>query len=325
MEIIEVFAPARVDLAGGTLDIFPIYLFFENPFTLNSTLSKGVRVFFRKRKGRILLKNANSGVSEFFPSYHKDLSLVTALLEYLKIESGFEIEFYSDFPKGSSLGVSSSLLVAVLYGLNKLFNLRFSRKKSVEILKNIETRFMGYPAGLQDYLAPLYGGLNAFYFGVEGFTRKKINLDKRFRKNFIFVYTGKSHFSGAPNWELFKGFFDKEKTILSGFQLIYENSKKVLQVIENKDIKLLGKLLKDDFETRKHMLSSLVPKVDLFDILDNSKGVLGYRLCGAASGGTAVVCVESGRADFVKAFLKDRGYTVFDCLLENKRVAARYV
>ncbi|WP_201328799.1 hypothetical protein [Thermotomaculum hydrothermale] len=56
MEKIEVFSPARVDFAGGTLDIYPINLFFENPFTLNATLSKGVRVFLKKERGKFCLK-----------------------------------------------------------------------------------------------------------------------------------------------------------------------------------------------------------------------------------------------------------------------------
>ena len=324
MEQIEVFSPARVDLAGGTLDIYPVYLFFDNPFTLNATLSKGVKVTIRKTKGKTLLKNLNAGVTKYFPSSHKDLSLVSFLLDYLEAGYGFEVEFYSDFPQGSSLGVSSSLLVAIFYGFKKILNLKFNRKQVADILKNIEAKFMKYPAGLQDYLAPLYGGANAFYFGINGFERKKVNLDKSLRDSLIFVFTGKSHFSGSPNWELFKGFFDKDKKILEGFGQVYQNSKKIMQPIEKKDIKMFGKLLKEDFTIRKNMLDSLIPEIGLFDMLDGISGVYGYRLCGAASGGTVVVCVNEEKKNFIVEKIKEKGYKVFDCNIEYRKVNVNY-
>ena len=324
MEQIEVFSPARVDLAGGTLDIYPIYLFFDNPFTLNATLSKGVKITIRKAKGKTLLKNLNSGLSEYFPSNHNDLSLVSSLLDYLNAGYGFEVEFYSDFPQGSSLGVSSSLLVGVFYGFKRILNLKFSRKEIVDVLKNIEASFMKYPAGLQDYLAPLYGGANAFYFGINGFEREKVNLDKKLRDSLIFVFTGKSHFSGSPNWELFKGFFDKNKKILEGFEQIYRNSKKIMQSIEKKDIKMFGKLLKEDFLIREKMLTSLIPQIGLFDVLDSMSAVYGYRLCGAASGGTVVVCVNEEKKNFVVKKIREEGYKVFDCKLEDREVNVSY-
>ncbi|WP_201328800.1 GHMP family kinase ATP-binding protein [Thermotomaculum hydrothermale] len=267
-----------------------------------------------------MLKNLNSGVSDFFPSNHKDLVLISTLLKYLGIEQGFEIEFFSDFPQGSSLGVSSSLLVAVFIGLKHFFKFKYSRKEAIEVLKNIEARFMGYPAGIQDYLAPFYGGMNAFFFGINGFSRKKIKINKSLSDSFIFVFTGKSHFSGSPNWELFKRFFDKDKKILEGFNNIYKNSKKVLQSIENKDIKLLGKYLKEDFETRKNMLNSLIPEIDLFELLDSLDGVYGYRLCGAASGGTVVACIDKNYRKYIEQTVKERGYPVFDCFLKKCKV-----
>ena len=320
MEQIKVFSPARFDLAGGTLDIYPIYLFFKNPFTLNSTLSKGITVKIKKVRGKSKIKNLNYGDEEFFPSHNPSLKIVSLLLENLGIENGVRIGFKSDFPQGSSLGVSSSLLVGLFYGLKRLFNLKMSLPKTVEFLKNVETTLINYPAGLQDYLAPLYGGTNAFYFGAKGYKREKIRLSKTISDSFLFVYTGKSHFSGAPNWELFKGFFDGNKSIKKGFEHIYQNSKKILQTIEKKDVKSLGKFLKEDFETRKNMLSSLVPNIPLFSQLDEIDFVYGYRLCGAAAGGTVVVVADREKKRKLRQQLEKLGYTVFDCVQKNIKV-----
>ncbi len=41
---VEVFAPARVDLAGGTLDLWPLYCFHTGSVTVNAAVGCGVRV-----------------------------------------------------------------------------------------------------------------------------------------------------------------------------------------------------------------------------------------------------------------------------------------
>ncbi len=120
---------------------------------------------------------------------------------------------------------------------------------------------------------------------------------------------------------MFKRFFDRDKRVTEGFENIYLNSKKVLQSIENKDIKLLGKLFKEDFLTRKTMLDSLVPDIGLFDTLDNIPEVYGYRICGAASGGTIVVCVDKEKREKVKNTIREQNYQIFECYPEDIKVS----
>ena len=47
--IIESSAPTRVDLAGGTLDIYPLYLFHKNPVTVNFAINQYARVSLKIR------------------------------------------------------------------------------------------------------------------------------------------------------------------------------------------------------------------------------------------------------------------------------------
>src|SRR5436305_1177340 len=41
---LKVKAPARIDLAGGTLDLWPLYLFFENTATINCAINQFAEV-----------------------------------------------------------------------------------------------------------------------------------------------------------------------------------------------------------------------------------------------------------------------------------------
>ena len=55
---IDASAPTRVDLAGGTLDIWPLYLFHDGAQTLNAAISLRARCSIRPLPdGRIVVSS----------------------------------------------------------------------------------------------------------------------------------------------------------------------------------------------------------------------------------------------------------------------------
>ncbi len=61
--IIESSAPTRVDLAGGTIDIWPIYLFHPGAMTVNFALSLRAQVRIETRDDdSIILESRDRGV-----------------------------------------------------------------------------------------------------------------------------------------------------------------------------------------------------------------------------------------------------------------------
>src|SRR2546427_10354984 len=61
--IIESSAPTRVDLAGGTIDIWPLYLFHPGATTVNFALSLRARARIETRADqRIILESLDRGV-----------------------------------------------------------------------------------------------------------------------------------------------------------------------------------------------------------------------------------------------------------------------
>ena len=62
-------APTRIDLAGGTLDIWPLHLFFDNPPTLNAAIDLYATVEITPRKDKkIVLVSHDLGLSDEFAS-----------------------------------------------------------------------------------------------------------------------------------------------------------------------------------------------------------------------------------------------------------------
>ncbi|HOC32181.1 MAG TPA: GHMP kinase, partial [Armatimonadota bacterium] len=51
-------APARMDLAGGTLDIYPLYLFEEYGLTVNAAINYGSEVIVEERDDRRVVLRA---------------------------------------------------------------------------------------------------------------------------------------------------------------------------------------------------------------------------------------------------------------------------
>src|SRR5258708_19579956 len=69
---IESKAPTRVDLAGGTLDIWPLYLFHPGALTLNAAISGYAYCTIETHPAgdsRIKLVSQNTTRSESFPSF----------------------------------------------------------------------------------------------------------------------------------------------------------------------------------------------------------------------------------------------------------------
>src|SRR3990172_10027559 len=66
---IHAYAPTRIDLAGGTLDIWPLYLFHPGAVTVNAAISRYAHCVVEPRRDRrITLVSRDTGAREEFSS-----------------------------------------------------------------------------------------------------------------------------------------------------------------------------------------------------------------------------------------------------------------
>ena len=62
--IIRTSAPTRIDLAGGTIDIWPLYLFHSGAQTLNAAISLRATAQLEPRSSsRVTIKSLDTGVT----------------------------------------------------------------------------------------------------------------------------------------------------------------------------------------------------------------------------------------------------------------------
>src|SRR4051812_7568007 len=126
--IIESSAPSRVDLAGGTIDIPPLFLFHEGAATVNFAVDLLAKCRIETRDDdRIVLESIDRGVT-FETSLDRmselknepRLELLAKLVYFFKPDVGFNMVTESEAPAGAGLAGSSTLNIACIGALNTL-------------------------------------------------------------------------------------------------------------------------------------------------------------------------------------------------------------
>src|SRR6266550_8961444 len=204
--IIESSAPTRVDLAGGTIDIWPLYLFHPGAATVNFALSLRARCRIETRDdGRIVIESRDRKVA-FETSLEaiedllqeERLELITKLVHFFKPTTGFHLVAESEAPAGAGLGGSSTLAIACIGALNRLVGNRYDERKFVTIAANIESTVIKVPAGFQDYYPALYGSTSCIHLRADGIEREHLAVDDdEIKRRFVICYTGEPRHSGT--------------------------------------------------------------------------------------------------------------------------------
>ncbi len=125
---IKVVAPTRIDLAGGTLDIFPINVFENGGLTVNAAININSQVIAEKRQDdKIVIFSQDLKIRKVFKNIKEltpenELGFLCRIIHFYNPAFGVNIETHNSAPKGSGLGASSSLLIALSFALLKLMN-----------------------------------------------------------------------------------------------------------------------------------------------------------------------------------------------------------
>ncbi|NOY23321.1 MAG: hypothetical protein GXO70_07410 [Acidobacteria bacterium] len=319
MTSLTIHAPVRVDLAGGTLDIWPISAIVPNAVTLNCTLSDGITIRINSISGPSTLHNTNTGEMGTITSTHKDLRLAAAAMGFFgpRTKQGYKVSVHSSVPGGSGLGTSSVILAALLSGLSEVLEAPMTAMEIVRAACDIEAGIIACPTGVQDYIAPLFGGMNSIRFPAGKPLVTPIPIPDELQNRMVLIFTGVSHDSAVPNWELLKGFFD-DLAVKNAFYQLADIANQAVNAAETGDVNRLARYMREDYEIRKSLPVQLLPQTkELFYLLENSSFVEGFRMCGAAGGGTVAAIAAKGCLDSLKTEVTELGYQVLPLKPQN--------
>jgi D-glycero-alpha-D-manno-heptose-7-phosphate kinase len=321
--IIETSAPTRVDLAGGTIDIPPLYLFHEGAATVNFAVDLLAKCRIETRNDdRIILKSIDRGVC-FETSLDKmselknepRLELLSKLVYFFRPETGFEMVTESEAPAGAGLAGSSTLNIACIGALNRLVGDRYMPERFIQIAAAVECQVIKVPTGYQDYYSAQYGGVSAIHFGPDGMRREALEVDqKTLHERIAVCYTGEPRNSGTNNWEITKRHIDGDPELFDLFDGIRDTSLQMRQALLTGDWEAVGETLRVSHPQRKK-LSPNITTSHMDQIIDAAvaNGAVAPKVCGAGGGGCmAFYCEEGRRADVEAAIAAQPGVEVLD-------------
>jgi len=312
--IIEASAPTRVDLAGGTIDIPPIFLFHEGAATVNFAVSLLAKCRLETRDDDKILIESVDRREKFETSLAEigslrdepRLELLSKLVYFFKPEVGFNMITESKAPAGAGLAGSSTLNIACIGALNRLVGNRYTPDRFIPIAANIETTVIRVIAGFQDYYSAQFGSVASIHFRPDGIERESLAVDTRIlEERIVVLYTGEPRNSGINNWEITKAHIDGDKKIFEIFEGIRDTSIKLRSALLASDWTMVGEILRAAHPQRKQLSPHITtPRMDqLIEIaLDN--GAIAPKVCGAGGGGCIAFFCEEGKKDAVENALR---------------------
>ena len=322
MNLISVESPTRVDLAGGTLDLWPLYLFVGGAYTVNFAIDIFTRAELRARDdGKIVLNSADRQMTASFDSLDELLAdpsdewiLVRKHIEFWRPESGFELTTDSESPIGAGLGGSSSLSISLIKAFTVFCKREMSSSEMIQLAGNLEAKVLRTPTGTQDYYPPIFGGMNIIFYGCDGNRSQVYQVPaKLFQERFFLVYTGKPHHSGLNNWGVMKGAIDQNGETLAALTELGQISRKVRDVCENECWDELGALLKEEFEARLRLSAEITsPEIEQLASIALAAGAEAVKICGAGGGGCVMIWSSAEDREKVRRSCQGAGFQILN-------------
>ena len=306
MSKVIVRAPVRADLAGGTLDLWPLYLFHPGSRTVNVAIS-----FYAESEvcetgsGAIEVHLSDQQYRQRYESLGEmandpKVALLYRLMEHFKL-SGIKIVTRTDAPRGSGLGGSSALAITLVRALSELAGQPVDGEDLIFLVRDLETRLLGIPAGIQDYYPPVYGGLGSLHLNPGRPARHPLSTNVNdLGAHMLLHYTGIAHFSGTNNWEMYKKHLDGKKKVQKGFSTIAEISAEMERALDSSNFEAAGAALENEWVARKALIEGIsTPEIDAAIEAAKGAGAWAGKVCGAGGGGCIVFLLPPDRREDV--------------------------
>ena len=318
-------APTRIDLAGGTIDIWPLYLFHDGASTLNAAISLRAHAEVASRpSGGVELRSLDTDRTVHAPRWADldgagDLSLLALLARHYQMENA-TLTTRGESPAGAGIAGSSALTIAVCGALARWTASSSDPEHILQVAMNVECQTIRVPTGVQDYRPALYGGVAAIELGVAGITRVVLDVDPReLERRIVLAYTGAPRRSGTNNWEIIKRHIDGDRHIFDCFERIRDTAVAMRTALQRGDWDEVGRQIGIEWENRKGLAPGVTtPTID--DLMARAKaaGAMAGKVCGAGGGGCLICYGPAGSRSAIADALARGGARLLDYHIETE-------
>ncbi len=321
---IDTSAPTRIDLAGGTIDIWPLYLFHPGAQTLNAAISIRARATVESRSdSRIVIRSLDTDASVEADDWRelrdrRELRLLSLLAHFFEAR-GITLTTSSESPAGAGIAGSSALNVAVCAALAEWNRTHYEPEALLQIAMNVEAQAISVPTGLQDYRPAMYGGVAALELDPDGVRRVPLHVDTyELERRVVLCYTGEPRNSGTNNWEITKKHIDGDRHVFDCFERIRDTAVSMRGALERGDWEQVGRSIAEEWENRKRLAPGVTtPGIEELIGRAMEAGGMAAKVCGAGGGGCLFVYGPPARRDAVREALASGGARLLDYKIER--------
>lgn len=321
MTSIKVTSPTRVDLAGGTLDCWPLYnLVAPCCVTVNFSIGICSQVELEpwdRSEVHIVLEDLNysqsfSSSDELLTSDDGRMKIIKGMVEYFNPPSGFSLKTRSQSPVGAGLGGSSSMTVSLLKAFGQWLERKWTLLQIVEIAHNLESKMIHAPTGTQDYFPAVESMLHFIHYTVEGPRVESLAIPKDlFTQHMSLVYTGVPHQSGINNWQVIKKVIEGDLSVLSVLRTINQISLQMKNCLKAQEWEAIPDLLEKEFKGRVALTPHFSsPRIEELRNVVLSAGAQAVKICGAGGGGCVVVWSQPEQKKSVEVACRNSGFEI---------------
>ena len=321
-------APTRIDLAGGTIDIWPLYLFHEGAQTINAAISLRAHAALNPRAdGRIVIRSEDTGATVEADDWRdlrdrRELRLLSLLAYFFEIR-GVTLTTSSESPAGAGLAGSSALNVAVCAALAQWNRTHYEPEALLQIALNVEAQALGVPTGLQDYRPALYGGLAALELDVDAIRRVPIDVDPLdLEQRIVLCYTGEPRNSGVNNWAIVKKHLDGDRDVFDCLERIRDTAAEMREALTKGDWDGVGRALGAEWTNRKRLTAGVTTDaIGALIARAMRAGATAAKVCGAGGGGCLFCYGPPDRREAIHEALAGGGARLLDFRIERHGLA----
>jgi D-glycero-alpha-D-manno-heptose-7-phosphate kinase len=317
---VESKVPLRVSFVGGGSDVEPfvsrhggrVIAATINHYvtvTVEETDSEGVSIHSIDTNQSLILEAETPDVGLFG-------GILTACLTKIPIQArkGFSITVNSPVPPKSGLGSSSAIILAILGGLYKYFEVNFTRDSLAVDAFEIERHLLNIPGGCQDQYVCAIGGINKFSFsGYKKAEFLPIEVSEETRKHFeesaFLVWTGISRNSNIVLEDQISRNESGQNTEA------LEEQKQLTDIVgelfREGNFRELGQILSNSWGIKRKFTNFISSdEIDLVYALGMEFGAFGGKLLGAGGGGFFLFLFDKSEVDDAIRKFNFAGYEV---------------
>lgn len=324
---VRVKSPTRVDLAGGTLDLWPLYAFLGKATTVNLAVDIFTDVYLKEsNQVRFIsedikldlhfesLSDALGSTDDRLNLYRPVLAYFIDALENCKIK-GFTLKTGSQSPVGGGLGGSSSLTIGLLKAFGQLCGVQFKDvHHMVHVAHNLEAQLLNTPTGTQDYYPAASGGINILTYTADGIQQRVLSPKDFPISDWVsLIYTGRAHHSGLNNFEVLTRSVQKDPVVLKALEDLNNVSAEMVQQIEKRNWDVIPSLFRREFDSRLKLADSFCsPEILQLEKISKDHGADAIKICGAGGGGCVMLWTTPSKKSSVESAVQAAGFKVLN-------------